>query len=80
MSQAKTTDPPIPPVGSRAPLTCRRLTKSFGDETTASIEGEQPDDRAINLEGVMVSASIRLLRSLMQRVPERAAEAGASRA
>jgi predicted DNA-binding protein len=45
-------------------------------DMTESIEEAQPDDRTISPDEVMVSTSIRLPRSLMQRVRERAAEAG----
>jgi predicted DNA-binding protein len=45
-------------------------------DMTESIERAQPDDRTISPDEVMVSTSIRLPRWLMQRVRERAAEAG----
>lgn len=45
-------------------------------DTADMIEKAQPDDRAIRPDEVMVSTSIRLPRSLMNRVRERAADAG----
>jgi predicted DNA binding CopG/RHH family protein len=45
-------------------------------DMTESIERARPDDRTISPQEVMVSTSIRLPRSVMQRVRERAAEAG----
>lgn len=45
-------------------------------DTAEMVERAQPDDRTIGPDEVMVSTSIRLPRSLMSRVRERAAQAG----
>lgn len=45
-------------------------------DTAEAIEQAQPDDRTVDPGEVMVSTSIRLPRSLMTRVRERAAQAG----
>lgn len=45
-------------------------------DTSGSVEHAQWDERVLGPDEVMVSTSIRLPRSLMQRVRERAAEAG----
>jgi predicted DNA-binding protein len=45
-------------------------------DTTESVERVQWDERVVGPDEVMVSTSIRLPRSLMQRVRQRAAEAG----
>ena len=45
-------------------------------DTSESVERAQWDERVLGPDEVMVSTSIRLPRSLMQRVRERAAEAG----
>jgi hypothetical protein len=45
-------------------------------DTSGSVERAQWDERVLGPDEVMVSTSIRLPRSLMQRVRERAAEAG----
>jgi predicted DNA-binding protein len=45
-------------------------------DTAESVGSARWDERAVGPDEVMVSTSIRLPRSLMQRVRERAAEAG----
>jgi predicted DNA-binding protein len=45
-------------------------------DTSESVERARWDERVVGPDEVMVSTSIRLPRSLMQRVRERAAEAG----
>jgi predicted DNA-binding protein len=45
-------------------------------DTAESVERARWDGRAVSPDEVMVSTSIRLPRSLMQRVRQRAAEAG----
>ena len=51
-------------------------TSTTPPTTAESVDSARWDDRVVGPDEVMVSTSIRLPRSLMQRVRERAAEAG----